>query len=79
MRIYLAYYPDYRLYQTARYAPYSSLNPIITPVIPFYTLTINFIIELPNIRNITILLTITDKFTKKVILVPGKDIYGLED
>ena len=79
LRIYLAYYPDYRLYQIARYAPYSSLNPIVTPAIPFHTLTMDFIVELPNIRGITILLTITNKFTKRVILIPGKDTYGLED
>ena len=79
LRIYLAYYPDYRLYQIARYALYNSLNFIITPVISFYTLTIDFIVELPNIRNIIILLIITDKFTKKVILIFSKNTYGLKD
>ena len=39
----------------------------------------DFIVELPDIRGITILLTITDKFTKRVMLIPGKDIYGSED
>ena len=42
-------------------------------------MTIDFIVELPDIRSITVLLTITDKFTKKVILIPSKDTYGLED
>ena len=79
LRIYLSYCPDYRLYQIARHAPYNSLNPIITPVIPFHTLTIDFIVELPDIRNITILLIITDKFTKRVIFIPSKDTYGSED
>ena len=79
LRVYLTHYPDYKLYQIVRHVPYSSLNLIITPAIPFYILTMDFIVELPDIRSITVLLTITNKFTKKVILIPGKDTYGSED
>ena len=79
LRTYLMHCPDCRLYQTTRHAPYGSLNPIVTPPIPFHTLAMDFIVELPEIRGMSVLLTMTDKFTKKTMLLPGKDTYGAED
>ncbi len=38
-----------------------------------YFIIIDFIIKLPNINRLNILLIITSKFTKKVLLELGKD------
>lgn len=74
LRRYIAYCLDCQVFQTTRYLLYSSLNPLLTPSIPFYIVAIDFIIELPEVgpEKFNILLIIIDKFTKKVALEPGK-------
>ena len=65
-----------QLNRTTRHRPYESLNPIESPPVPFYTISIDFIVELLMTRydvgEYDACLTITDKFTKRVLLVPGK-------
>ena len=51
--------------------------PINRPGIPFYTITIDFIVTLPiTTDNLDTLLTVTDKFSKRVYLIPGKSTYN---
>ena len=57
-----------------RHFSYESLNFIITPSISFYILIMNFVIELLEIDDYNVLFIITNKFTKKVLLVIEKDI-----
>ena len=74
LRAYIAHYPTYQLTQTKRHKPYGSLVLIATLDIPFHTITIDFIINLPpTVTGINYLLTITYKFTKRILLVAGKD------
>lgn len=59
--------------QTRYHAPYGSYQPILTPDIPFYTITMDFIVGLPDMGLYNQILTITCKYTKWVIFVPGQD------
>jgi hypothetical protein len=69
--------------------PIGELMPIRTPSIPFHTVTMDFIVKLPpvpttcspywlgdtNFENFDALLTVTDKFSKKTLLIPGNVEY----
>ena len=80
LRSYIEYYSKYELNQTKRHRLYSALNPINTPSIPFYTITIDFIVTLPTtIEGYDSLLIITDKALKRVLLLPGKTTYTAVD
>ena len=76
LRAYIAYYLEYQLFQTKRYTLYNLLYLIATSAILFYTIVINFVVELLEVRidKFNILLIITNKFTKKVLSILGKDI-----
>src|SRR4051794_23056635 len=55
------------------YKPYGELQPITAPDVPFATITLDFIVALPmSSAESDALLTITDKFSKYVKLIPGK-------
>ena len=77
---YITHCPNCNLNQTKRHKPYGQLKPIQSPSIPFHTITLDFIVGLPldgqppNDRNA--LLTITDKFSKRILLISGKDTWG---
>ena len=47
LKRYLKHCPQCRVYQTRRHAPYESLQSILSPPIPFHTITIDFILALP--------------------------------
>ena len=79
LRAYVRHCPTCQINQTKRHAPYGSLVPITSPAIPFHTITMDFVLALPDCNGMNVLLTITDKFTKRVLLLPGKDTYGAED
>lgn len=52
--------------------PFGSLQPILSTPIPFHTITIDFVTALPVTANKEdAVLTVTDKFTKRVTFVPG--------
>ncbi|KAF3803874.1 Transposon Tf2-11 polyprotein [Colletotrichum gloeosporioides] len=67
--------------------PIGSLQPIITPPIPFHTITMDFITGLPEVSaDNTIwklpgfafydsVMTVTDKFSKSTMIVPGNTSY----
>ena len=77
LRTYIAHCPECQLNQTKRHAPYGELNPIVTPAMPFHTIAMDFIVALPGTPPdwYDSLLTITDKFSKKVLLLQGKTTY----
>ena len=51
--------------------------PVDRPGIPFHTIAMDFIVELPiTTSNLDALLTVTDKFSKRISLVPGKSTYN---
>lgn len=64
----------------SRRPPLGELQPIETPTIPFAVQTIDIIVSLPETRTgMTAILTVTDKFSKAIKLVPGKDTYDAHD
>ena len=71
---YIRHCPTCQLNQTARHRPYGSLQPIITPPYPFYTMTIDFILAMSATdEGFNCFLSVTDKFSKRVTFAPEKD------
>ncbi len=64
-----------QLNQTKRHAVYGQLKPITASAIPFHTVTMNFIVAMPETNGCDPLLTVTDKFSKRVSLIPGKTTF----
>ncbi|MGI0135223.1 MAG: integrase zinc binding domain-containing protein [Candidatus Micrarchaeaceae archaeon] len=80
LRAYLLHCPECLVFQTRRHAPYGSLQPIETPPCPYHTITIDFVLGLPtSAEGYNCLLTLTDKYSKKIALIPGKDTYTATD
>ena len=73
VRKFLRHCPQCRVFQTPRHAPFGSLQPIQTPPAPFHTITIDFILALPSSGDFNAVMSVTDKFSKRVTLIPGKD------
>ena len=76
LRSYIEHCPDCQLNQTKRHKPYGSLLPIDRPAIPFHTIAMDFIVALPLANGFDNLLTITDKFTKWNLLIPGQTTWN---
>jgi RNase H-like domain found in reverse transcriptase/Integrase zinc binding domain len=72
LRKYIKTCHTYATHQTKRHAPYGQMVPIRPPDIPFHTIAIDFIDRLPSEKGYDALLSVTDKFTKRILLVPGK-------
>ena len=80
LRDYLRHCPQCQLYQTPRHLPHGSLQPILTPPTPYHTLTIDFILAIPrSTKGYDVIMSVTDKFSRKVTLIPGKSIFNAED
>ena len=77
---FLRHCPHCQLNQTPRHKPYGSLQPIYSPARPFHTLTLDFILALPKSRkDLDCIMSVTDKFSKAVTLLPGKITYSGKD
>lgn len=77
---YLRHCPTRQLNQTPRHRPYGSLQPIITPPSPFYTITIDFILALPESNEeLNCALSVTDKFSKRITFMPKIDTWKAKD
>ena len=72
--------PHCQLNQTPRHKPYGSLQPIFSPAKPFHTLTIDFILALPQSHpdGYDCTMSVTDKFSKAITFLPGKTTFGAE-
>ena len=69
-----------QLHQTPRHRPYGALQPILVPPRPFHTITIDFILALPETKEgYDCVLSVTDKFSKAITLIPGKSTWGGKD
>ena len=76
LRSYIAHCPECLILQTRRHSTYGSLQPIPTVAVPYYCISIDFILALPkSIQNFDSIMSLTDKFTKKITLPPGKSTY----
>lgn len=78
VRTYVRHCEDCQRAQTKRHQPYGSLQPIQTSAIPFHTVTMDFIVGLPNDEGYDALLTVTCKFSKRVLLVEGMSTFTAE-
>jgi hypothetical protein len=66
--------------ETRRHKEFGSSQPILTPSIPFHTLTIDFVLCLPKSpEGLDCILTITCKFSKRKGLVPGKQTWTAKE
>ena len=55
------------------------MNPITSPPIPGHTVSLDLIMALPvTPLGYNAAMSVTDKFTKRVTILPGKDTYGAE-
>lgn len=75
LRNYIKYCPQCILNKTRRHKPYGSLQPILTPPIPFHTITIDYILGLPESGQLDCCMSVTSKFTKRVTFIPGAAIW----
>ena len=70
---FIRHYPHYQINQISRHKPYDSLQPILTPIKPFHTLIIDFILTLPKsfplLDEYDYILLITNKFFKTIIFI----------
>jgi hypothetical protein len=57
---------------THRHTPYSLLSTIVSPLIPFHTITIDLVTNLPEELSKDTVMTVTDKFTKVVKFIAGR-------
>lgn len=74
LRSFIRHCPQCLALQTRRHAPYSSLQPIQLPPVPFFTLTLDFVLALPvSKKSYNALMSVTCKFSKRVTLIEGKD------
>lgn len=76
LRAYIEHCPECELNQTKRHKPYGSMVPIDRPGSPFHTITMDFVVALPmTAEGCDCLLTVTDKFSKRALIVPGRTTY----
>ena len=78
LRSYIEHCPNCQLNQTKRHKPYGSMLPIDRGTgVPFHTVTMDFIPALPvTLEGCDNLLTITCKFSKRVLLLPGRTTWN---
>ena len=74
LRRYIQHCPSCQLSQTKRHRPYGELMPITSPPQPFHTIAMDFIVGLPGEWNM--ILTVTDKFSRRVMVILGKDTWS---
>ena len=81
LRNYIKYCSECQLNQIKRHSFYESLQLIITSIISFHTLAIDFILRLSSMNSddMNCIMTMTDKFTKKCMTLFDKIIYNAKD
>ena len=70
---YIKHCPKCQVLQTRRHRTYGSLQPILTPPIPFHTLTIDFMLAFPKtLSGLNCMMSVTCKFSKRATVIPGQ-------
>ncbi|KAJ5232494.1 hypothetical protein N7468_005450 [Penicillium chermesinum] len=73
LKEYIARCPECLTNAVHRHRPYGSLQPIVAPPIPFHTLTVDIVTGLPTSHDDRdAMMSVTDKFTKRVGYIPGR-------
>ncbi len=79
LRKFIEHCPNCLLYQTRRHQSYEELQLIRTMNVPFHTITMNFVMTLPiSQEEYDCMLTIIDKFFKRMTMISSKTTYTAE-
>ncbi len=79
LRSFIRHCPECLALQTRRHPPYGSLQPIESPPVPFFTLTLDFVLALPlSKEGYNAIMSVTCKFSKRVTLMEGADTWSAE-
>ena len=73
-KIYITHYSKYQINQIKRYSIYNELNSIVSLIIFFHTIVMNFIITLLFNKKFDVLLIIICKFSKKILFIVDYNI-----
>ena len=74
LRSFIRYCPQCLALQTRRHPPYGSLQPIELSPVPFFTLTLDFVLTLPLLKEgFNAIMLVPCKFSKRVTLMEGAD------
>ena len=78
LREFIQHCPNCQAMASPRHSPYGFLQPIVTPASPHHTITIDFVLglpESPSPEEFDSGMSITDKFSKRVTFIPGRTTY----
>ena len=78
-KTYIVHCSKCQINQTKRHFVYDEFTSIVSSAIFFHTIIMNFIVKLSLSRDMNVLLTITCKFFKKILLIPNHDIWSATD
>lgn len=77
LRDYLRYYLKYQLYQTRRHLSHEFLQSIQLSPMPFYILTIDFILTIPESKKrYDYIIFVIDKYSRRISLISRKIIFS---
>lgn len=80
LRSFIRHCPQCLALQTRRHPPYGSLQPIQSSPVPFFTLTLDFVLALPLTKEkFNAIMSVTCKFSKRVTLIKGANTWSAED
>ena len=79
LKTYIAHCSNCQINQTKRHSAYDELTSIVSSTIFFHTIAMNFIVRLSLNRDMNVLLTITCKFFKKILLISSHDTWSAVD
>ncbi|KAI3272225.1 hypothetical protein DTO003C3_10361 [Penicillium roqueforti] len=80
LKQYIEHCPICLEHRIRRHRPYGSLQPIIALPIPFHTITLDLIVAMPiSTDGYDAAMTMTDKFTKLMGMIPGCADWDGED
>ena len=76
---FICHCPQCLALQTRQHLPYGLLQSIESPPVPFFTLTLDFVLVLlPSKEGYNAIISVTCKFSKRVTLVEDADIWPAE-
>lgn len=76
---FICHCPLYLALQTRRYAPYRSLQLMVSPSVPFFILTLDFVLALPlSKRKYNVIMSMTYKFFKRITFIKSTDIWSAD-
>jgi len=59
--------------KSSRHKPYGLLQPLPVPVLPWSSISMDFIVQLPESKGYTAVLVVVDRFTKMAHFIPTTD------